>query len=811
MIDRPLQAIAPPLSMQMEDVELSAPAALDETAYEISEPDEDGMVELLLPDAKQGARSIPFDGNLAVLLDDTQRQKIAAKVIEDYDDDDNSRREWKDGIAEALKTLGLKNEDREMPFRGASGVHAPLTLQSLIEFQSSAIMEIYPPTGPVGTKTIGKVSKEIQDQADRIREDMNKVLLSGMPGHRKNMERLLWSLGFLGSAFKKVYPDPVYKRPVSLFIDARDFVIQYGATDLDTAERFSHRFDLSPAALKQQQESGWFMEEEILPGMVQPGVIKQRVDEIQGQAPPPAQSGHTIIEMHCMMVMPDGIDAAEEVSAEDEQEREKNAVPLPYCITVEKESSKLLAIRRGWAEDDPTHRRVAYFVDYTLVPAFGIYGFGYAHILASTQKAITGLGRQIIDSGTYANLPAGLKTKGMRIDAGEQTFNPGEFKDANVAAGTIRDNLYQFQFQGPSPVTLQMMDTMQTAGERLSFALNMKSSDMNTEAPVGTTLALIEKAAKVMTAVHARLHTSFNQELQMIKKVIMDLGEPYDYDVEGVPRDARPMDYAAVQVVPISDPTSSSLAQRIMVMQAVFQLIAQAPQVYDLKVAHREFLKVLGVKTVDKLIPDDTDIGPMEPVLENQRLLSGKPVKAFQYQDHEAHIRVHMAFMQDPQLQQILQGDAQAPLLLAAAQTHVREHAGMAYRRKMEEALGVPIPSETLPEDIEADFSSALADAGDRVLGISKTAVAAQQAQQAAQDPVVQQAAQELQLKAQGLAQKAQSDQAKLALDHRKEDDKVAIENRRLEQQRRQDAEENRLKAAALLVDARKPKGGQGG
>jgi hypothetical protein len=725
---------------------------------------DDGSVEITIIPGMKGDdedSDIPFDANLAEYMDDSEIMQLAGDLIADYDNDLSSRKDWEQAYTDGIKLLGLKYEERTEPWQGACGVHSPLIAEAAVRFQAEAIMETFPASGPVKTQIIGKITPENTDAAQRVQDDMNYELTTVMKEYRSEHEKMLWNLPIAGSAFKKVYFDPSLGRQVSIFVPAEDVILPYGTSEISMSERVTHRMRKTRNQLLKLQESGFYREDIDIPegAVMQPDSIQKAKDEETGFSAT-YDDRPLLLEMQVELDIPQ--------FRIKNAKGEKTEIALPYVVTMLKDTSAVLAIRRNWEpdgedtfpahvlqkeEDDEDFSPKAprqYFVHYQYVPGFGSYGYGLIHLIGNSAKSATSITRQLVDAGTLSNLPGGMKTRGLRIKGDDTPISPGEWRDVDVSSGTLRDNMMPLPYKEPSQVLLALRGIISDEAQKFSAAPDMKISDMSANAPVGTTLALIERNLKVMSAVQARMHFSMKQELQLLARLIRDFAKrEYGYQpIEGSRRD-RNADYALVEVLPVSDPNASTLAQRVVQYQAVMQLAQMAPQIYNLPKLHRQMLEVLNIKQADQLVPLEDDQKPTDPVSENMNILVGKPVKAFQYQDHEAHIRTHMAAMQDPQIAQIMGQNPQAQVLMQAASAHITEHVAMAYRQKIEQQLGVtlPEPDAELPRQIEYQMSGLIAQAAGQLLGKNQAEAQAQQNAQTQQDPIVQMQQQELQIK----------------------------------------------------------------
>ena len=754
---------------------------------------DDGSVEItIIPgmEDEDEEGDIPFDANLAEYMSDSEISKLAGGLIDDYDNDVASRKDWEQAYTDGIKLLGLKYEERTEPWQGACGVHSPLIAEAAVRFQAEAIMETFPASGPVKTQIIGKITPENTDAAQRVQDDMNYELTTVMKEYRSEHEKMLWNLPIAGSAFKKVYFDPSLGRQVSIFVPAEDVILPYGTSEISMSERITHRMRKTRNQLLKLQESGFYRDDIEIPEgpVMQPDSIQKAKDEETGFSAT-YDDRPLLLEMQVELDIP--------------QFRIKNAkgdeteIALPYVVTMIKDTNTVLAIRRNWEpdgedtfpakvlheeEDDedfsPKSPR-QYFVHYQYVPGFGSYGYGLIHLIGNSAKSATSITRQLVDAGTLSNLPGGMKTRGLRIKGDDTPISPGEWRDVDVSSGTLRDNMMPLPYKEPSQVLLALRGIISDEAQKFSAAPDMKISDMSANAPVGTTLALIERNLKVMSAVQARMHFSMKQELQLLARLIRDFARrEYGYQpIEGSPRD-RNADYALVEVLPVSDPNASTLAQRVVQYQAVMQLAQMAPQIYNLPKLHRQMLEVLNIKQADQLVPLEDDQKPTDPVSENMNILMGKPVKAFQYQDHEAHIRTHMAAMQDPQIAQVMGQNPQAQVLMQAASAHITEHVAMAYRQKIEQQLGVtlPEPDAELPRQVEYQMSGLIAQAASQLLGKNQAEAQAQQNAQTQQDPIVQMQQAELQIK----TKEVEIKEKQMMIDAAAQADRLALDREKL-------------------------------
>lgn len=693
-----------------------------------------------------------FTRNLAEDMDEGMLKTISGDLLDDIDADISSRKDWAEMFVKGLDVLGMKYEERTEPWNGACGVYSTVLTEAAVRFQSETIIETFPAAGPVKTEIIGAIDKLKEEAAERVKDDMNYKLTEQMSEYRPEHERMLFNLGLVGSAFKKVYFDPSLDRQTSIFIPAEDVIIPYGAANALTAERVTHLMRKTKNEIRKLQVAGFYREVDLGDPVAIHTDIEKKKAEDQGYSLTD-DDRYQIAEIQVEYDLP---------GYEDE-----DGIALPYIITIDRASGEVLGIYRNWKQDDKTRQKRVHFVQYTYIPGFGVYGLGLIHLIGGYARAGTALIRQLIDAGTLANLPGGLKSRGLRVKGDDTPIAPGEFRDVDVPSGSIKDNIMALPYKEPSQVLSGLLDKITDEGRRLGSIADMNVSDMSANAPVGTTLALLERQLKTMSAVQARVHYSMKQEFKLLKDIIRDFTpSQYDYTPVSGPRTAKREDYDMVEVIPVSDPNSSTMAQRIMQYQAVMQMAQQAPQIYNLPQLHRQMIDVLGIKNGDKLVPIEDDMKPVDPVSENMAFLNGKPTKAFIYQDHDAHIAVHTAMMQDPLMAAQIGQNPMAQQMMAAIQAHIAQHLAFAYRKKVEDQLGtaLPDPNEEIPKDMEVQLSRLVAQAAQQVLAMSKGQVQQQQAQQMAQDPLVQMQQAELQLKAQDTQTKAKKVEGDLAI-----------------------------------------------
>jgi hypothetical protein len=746
-----------------------APAPDIEIEIEI-EPTEDYEAE----EETEGTAE-EFDANLAEFMDDGDLQSLGEDLVEDFGKDVGDRRDWIQTYVDGLKLLGLKYEDRTEPWQGACGVFHPMLTESVVRFQSEAMMETFPAMGPVKTQIVGAIDILREEAAARVREDMNYQLTEVMVEYRPEHEKMLWNLPITGSAFKKVYFDPNKGRQAAVFIPAEDIVVPYGASNLESAERVTHVMRKTENEMTKLIEAGFYMDVELgEPTYELDDVEKQKAEEMGLSAL--QDDRYRVLEMH--------VDLDLAGFEHTDKKGRLTGIALPYVVTIEKGTRKVLAVRRNWYEGDVLHTKRQHFVHYQYIPGFGFYGYGLIHLIGGYAKSATMLIRQLVDAGTLSNLPGGLKSRGLRVKGDDTPIQPGEFRDVDVPSGSIRDNILPLPYKEPSQVLFALFQNIVQEGRQFASSGDMNVSDMSSQAPVGTTLALLERTLKVMTAVQARLHYTMKQEFKLLKVIIADYTpEEYDYEPEDAGRRAKKADYDSVDVIPVSDPNAATMAQKIVQYQAVLQLSQQAPHLYDLPLLHRQMIEVLGIKNAAKLVPTEDDAVPTDPVQENQNLLMMKPVKAFIEQNHEAHIQAHMAAIQNPKIQQMMQMNPQAQAIMAAAMAHINEHMAFEYRKQVEMAIGMPLPNEEqnkqIPPELADQIAMMVAQASQQLTQKAQQQQAQQQAQQQMQDPIIQMQMQELQLKQEDLKLKQQ----KQAMEAAAKADQLEVEKSRIDAQ----------------------------
>jgi hypothetical protein len=699
-----------------------------------------------------------FSENLAEELDEQYLAELSSDLLEDFSNDINSRKDWLETYVDGLELLGLKIEERSEPWEGACAVYHPLLSEALVKFQAETMMETFPAAGPVKTSIIGKETPECLESAARVQENMNYQLMDKMPEYRPEHERMLWGLGLAGNAFKKVYYDPALERQVSLFVPAEDMVVPYGASNLETAERITHVMRKTKQEIHNLQEIGFYKDIDL-------GEADYDLDEVEKKIAEQMGFDATNDDRYKILEMNVNLDLE---GYEDKDGNRKTGIALPYVVTIDKGTTEILAIRRNWNQDDSMKKRREHFVHYGYIPGFGFYCFGLIHLIGGFSKSGTMLLRQLVDAGTLSNLPGGFKARGLRIKGDDTPIGPAEWRDVDAPSGTIRDNLMPLPYKEPSQVLAALMDKIIDEGRRFASAADMKVSDMSANSPVGSTLAILERTLKVMSAVNARIYYSMKKEFGLLKTLIKDYTDPnYQYDPASGTPGAKQADYDKVNLIPVADPNAATMAQKVVQYQAVMQMAQQNPDIYDLPELNRQMLDVLGVKNAEKLIPNKDDIKQLGPVTENMNIINGKPVKAFLDQDHEAHIAVHMAFTDDPLIRKLVGQSTKAGMIQAAMEAHIAEHVAFQYRLEIERKLGVPLPpmDEPLPVDIENEVARLTAEAAPKVLGDSSLKASEEERQQQAQDPVLQMQQAELQIKQEEAKTKAQKVMADIQLD----------------------------------------------
>ncbi len=742
--------------------DMAAPELEIEIEVEKEEEGDEPVVEIEIKESD-------FNANLAEEMDEGELQQVSEDILDLIKQDINSRKEWERTYKDGLELLGLRVDERTEPWDGACGVYHPILAESVVKFQSETILETFPASGPVKTKIVGKVTREKEEAASRVQDDMNYELTDVMAEYRTEHERLLWNLPISGSAFKKVYFDPSLNRQVAVFVPSEDIIVPYGSSDLLSSPRITHRMRKTPNQLKKLQVAGFYRDIELDEPQNNTTEIEKKKDE---------EIGFNVIDDDRYLIYECHIDY-DLPGYED-----PDGIALPYVITIDS-SGEILSIRRNYLEDDSLKEKRMHFTHYVYIPGFGFYGFGLIHLVGGFAKSATSILRQLVDAGTLSNLPGGFKSKDLRVKGDDTPIAPGEWRDVDVTGMTIKDSVVPLPYKEPSATLYQLLQTIVEEGRRFASVADLKFSDMSNQAPVGTTLALLERTLKVMSAVQARVHAAMKTEFQLIAKIVKDYTpDSYSYEVDA-PKKAKKTDYDTTEIIPVSDPNASTMAQRVVQYQAALQLAASAPQIYDLPQLHRQMLEVLGIKNAAKIIPIEEDQKPTDPVSENMNALTGKPLKAFLYQDHQAHLQVHMNAMQDPKIQKIVGQNPQAQQIQAAMMAHINEHVAFQYRIEIEKMLGAPLPpeGEQLPEDVEVQISRAVAEASDKLLQKDQAEAQAQQAQQMAQDPVVQMQQREVAIKEADLQRKIAKDQMDAQLKMQDQQQKDERERMRIESQ----------------------------
>jgi hypothetical protein len=718
-----------------------------------------------------------FDANIAEEMGDSELALLASELLGDYEDDISSRKDWMQTYVDGIDLLGMKLEERTEPWAGACGVTHPLLSEALVKFQSETIMETFPASGPVKTKIIGKETTEKKQAAERVQADMNYRLTEEMPEFRPEHERMLWGLGLSGNAFKKVYYDPALGRQTSIYVAAEDVVVPYGTSDLRTADRVTHVMRKTENEIRRLQVDGFYSDIDLGDPINTLDEVEKKIAEKMGFRAS-TDDRYKLLEMQVNLNLP---------GYEDTDKRGKETgIALPYIVTIEKSNQKILAIRRNWQPDDKLKQKRNHFVHYGYIPGFGFYCFGLIHLIGAYAKSGTSILRQLVDAGTLSNLPGGLKSRGLRVKGDDTPISPGEFRDVDVPSGSIRDNILPLPYKEPSQVLAQLMNQIIDEGRRFASAADLKVSDMSGQAPVGTTLAILERTLKIMSAVQARIHYSMHEELRLLKGIIRDYTPPdYDYQPDTGDRQIKQSDYDQVDVIPVSDPNAATMSQKVVQYQAVLQLAQGAPQLYDMPLLHRQMLEVLGIKNAQKLIPMEDDTRPRDPITENMNVLKGKPVKAFFYQDHQAHIAVHSMAMQDPKIQETLAQNPNVQTMMAAMQAHISEHLGYEYRKQMEQTMGIQLPNYeedddiVIPKEMENQIAQMAAQASQQLLQQNMQEAQQKQVQQQMQDPVIQMQMQELAIKQAEQKRKADKDAADVML----KAEQIKVEKQRIESQ----------------------------
>jgi hypothetical protein len=782
-IEKPLAPvdIGPRKMQEGGDVEIEV---INPDAVSVETPD-GGMIVDFTGD--EDSSSAGFDDNLAEFIEEKDLDELASDILQSFDSDKQSRSEWAKSYVKGLDLLGMKIEERQQPWAGSSGVFHPVLTESIVRFQAQAMGEIFPAQGPVRTKSVGKKTREKIEQASRVEEEMNYLLTEEMTEYRDETEQMLFKLPLAGSAFKKVYYDPIMERPCSMFVPAEDFVVSYGATDLMRCERYTHVMKKTPNEVAKLQENGFYRDAELPDPEPEYSDIQEKYDDLDGEAATIEDDDrHTLLEVHADIELPEPFE-------------QEDGIARPYVITIEKTSRTILSIRRNYYEDDEKKKKRQFFVHYKYLPGLGFYGTGLIHLIGGLAKSATSILRQLIDAGTLSNLPAGLKARGLRIKGDDSPLMPGEFRDVDVPGGAIRDAITFIPYKEPSAVLYQLLQNIVQEGRRIGSVADIQVGDIGAQAPVGTTLALMERSMKVMSGVQARLHAALKKELRLLAGIVKDfMGPEYAYEIEGDFSRIKDFD-DRVDVIPVSDPNAATMSQRILQYQAALQLAQQAPQLYDMGKLHRQMLEVLGIDQAKEIIKLTDEIKPSDPVTENMAMLKQEPVKAFKYQDHESHIQVHMAAMEDPKLREIVGQSPFAAAIQAAMTAHITEHVAFQYRKEIEDRLGVPMPDEDkpLPEDAEEELSRVTAQAADKLLRKNTTEMQQKEMERQEKDPLTQIQRKELEIKEKELQHKIDLDNAKLDLEKMKADNNEEIQKSRIKS-------ENKREGARLSVELAK-------
>lgn len=784
--------------MSPADLDIENP---DEVEVEVVNPDAVGisvdgesMVIDFTGEMSESLMGPEHDGNLAEFMDEGELQGLASELVDDFIADRQSRKDWARSYVKGLDLLGMKIEERTQPWAGAAGVFHPVLTEAVVRFQAQAMGELFPASGPVRTKILGKRDAEKVDQSKRVEDEMNYLLTEEMTEYRDETEQMLFRLPLAGSSFKKVYYDPIMERPCAMFVPAEDFVVSYGAADLATAPRYTHVMKKTPNEIIELQVNGFYLDVELPDPEPDYSDIQEKYDEIDGEtAVVEDDDRHTILEVHADLDLPEPFD-------------DPDGIARPYVVTIDKSSLTILSIRRNWYEDDIKKRKRQHFVHYRYLPGLGFYGTGLIHLIGGLAKSATSILRQLIDAGTLSNLPAGLKARGLRIKGDDSPLMPGEFRDVDVPGGAIRDSIAFLPYKEPSSVLYQLLGNIVEEGRRIGSVADVQVGNLNPQAPVGTTLALMERSMKVMSGVQARLHAALKKELRILGKIVRDyMGPNYIYELDG--KFNRQEDFDdRVDIIPVSDPNAATMAQRVVQYQAAMQLAQQAPNLYNMGQLHRQMLEVLGIKDADQIVKLPEDVKPSDPVTENMAMLKQEPVKAFKYQDHEAHIQVHLAAAQDPKLQEIIGQSPFAGAIQAALSAHVTEHVAFQYRKEIEKNLGVGMPDEEkpLPEDVEIEISRLAAEAAEKLLRKDQAEVAQKKAQQQQQDPLTQIQQRELALKEAEFEHKKQIDVAKLQTEAQSKMANQELQKDRLESEEKREGARLGVKIATETDKARR-------
>jgi hypothetical protein len=794
-IDKPLVPFDIEIELEEPMEEIDGIEEFDESTSTVT-PTEDGgvVIEFESISIEPEYEEVPHGNNLAELIDEADLESMGSELVGDFLSDLRTRDDWAMAYVKGLDLLGMKVEDRTQPWEGASGVFHPMLTEAAIHFQAQAMGEIYPASGPARTKILGKMTTEKFQQATRVENELNYLITERMQDYREETEQMLFRLSLAGSSFKKVHYDPVRRVPKSTFVPAEDFVVQYGISNLSDCERYTHVMRKTKTEIMKLQASGFYRDVELPDPSIEKSDIQEKYDTLQGiEDTSNGDDRYMLLEMHVEMVMPEGFNDDDDIAR-------------PYVITIDKSSRTILSIRKNWYEDDEDKQKRMHFVPYCYLPGMGFYGIGLIHLIGGLTKSATSILRQLIDAGTLANLPAGLKARGLRIKGDNTPLRPGEFRDVDVPSGSIRDSITFLPYKEPSSVLYQLLSNLVEEGRRIGSVADVKISDMNAQAPVGTTLALLERNMKVMSGVQARIHASMHKELRLIAGIVKDfMDEKYEYDPDGDFNRLKDFD-DRVDVIPVSDPNAATMAQRVMQYQAALQMSQQAPQLYDMGKLHRNMLEVLGIQDAADIIKLPGDIKAKDPVSENMAILKQEPVRAFLYQDHEAHIATHMAAMQDPKIQQMVGQSPFASAIQSAMAAHITEHVAMQYRREIEKRLGVELPPEDapLPEDVEVELSRLVAAAAGKLLQQSQAEAQQAEAQRQAQDPLTQMQQKELQIKEAEVMGKLEIERDRLELDYAKAEGNIGVQRERIRSEDRREGARIGVRVASQIEDAKR-------
>ena len=794
-VDKPLVPFDIEIEPEEPMEEIDDIEEFDESTSTVT-PTEDGgvVIEFESISVEPEYEEVPHSDNLAELIDEAELESMGSELVGNFLSDLRTRDDWAMAYVKGLDLLGMKVEDRTQPWEGASGVFHPMLTEAAIHFQAQAMGEIYPASGPARTKILGKMTTEKFQQATRVENELNYLITERMQDYREETEQMLFRLSLAGSAFKKVHYDPVRRVPKSTFVPAEDFVVQYGVSNLSDCERYTHVMRKTKTEIMKLQASGFYRDVELPDPSLEKSDIQEKYDTLQGvEETSNGDDRYMLLEMHVEMVMPEGFNDDDDIAR-------------PYVITIDKSSRTILSIRKNWYEDDDDKQKRMHFVPYCYLPGMGFYGIGLIHLIGGLTKSATSILRQLIDAGTLANLPAGLKARGLRIKGDNTPLRPGEFRDVDVPSGSIRDSITFLPYKEPSSVLYQLLANLVEEGRRIGSVADVKISDMNAQAPVGTTLALLERNMKVMSGVQARIHASMHKELRLIAGIVKDfMDEKYEYDPDGDFNRLQDFD-DRVDVIPVSDPNAATMAQRVMQYQAALQMAQQAPQLYDMGKLHRNMLEVLGIQDAADIIKLPGDIKPKDPVSENMAMLKQEPVKAFLYQDHEAHIQTHMAAMQDPKIQQMVGQSPFASAIQSAMAAHITEHVAMQYRREIEKRLGVEMPPEDapLPEDVEVELSRLVAMAAQKLMQQNQAEAQQAEAQKQAQDPLTQMQQKELQIKEAEVMGKLEIERDRLELEYAKAEGNIDVQRERIRSEDRREGARIGVRVASQIEDAKR-------